>query len=154
MILSAQRTSPRALPISARSQAKLGLAYERKFIKTLKESPGRPPSVGIEHNPWMSYRDASGTTQFCCPDGLIIDSKFEFILVLEIKLTWTPEATVKLQELYCPVVARALGVPAKGLVICRNLLPDSPRPQSSLTFAAMSATPLYQWLGNNMPIRW
>lgn len=154
MIYSASRTFARTLPKAAGIPARTGVAFERKFIRALTSSSGLPKGLVIEHGPWFEYRQSNDPEpHVCSPDFLINDTDFGYTIVGEIKLTWVPEAFLKLKNLYCPVVAQALGGPTRPLVIVRNLAPDSPRPQPSLSFAFTAIDPLYQWLGHE-PLCW
>jgi hypothetical protein len=46
------------------------------------------------------------------------------ILILEAKYTWTAEGHLQLEQLYIPVVSAAWGLPARGLVVCKKLVPE------------------------------
>jgi hypothetical protein len=106
-----------------------------------------PKSMSLEHNPWFYYTASEGVRSACCPDILIHDNDFGYTIVIEIKNTWVPSALPKLRSLYCPVVSRALDRPTKPLVLVKNLTPDAPRPQSTLSFGLIAPDPLIQWLG-------
>lgn len=138
-------------PTVVRTQARKGVNYEKNFFKALESV--LPPSMLFLHQPWFRYRTSGDRHCFCSPDGIVRDTTNEFALVFEVKLTWIPEAAEKLETLYCPVVSRALGIPARGIVVARNLIPDSPRPQPSLGFAMMTHNALYHWIGSG-PIEW
>jgi hypothetical protein len=146
MILSASR-APERVHKSRASNARgyVGLLYERKAVKMLKSI--LPKSMSLEHNPWFYYTASEGTSGACCPDILIHDNDFDYIIVIEIKNTWVPGAIEKLRALYCPVVAKALERPTKPLVLVKNLTPDSPHPQPTLSFGLIATNPLIQWLG-------
>lgn len=145
IILSAQRTFARAVPKVFHPVARQGLNYEKHFIRALTAQ--LPPSASVEHNPWFAYRDSRGESRYCCPDALLLNPEDEFATVFELKRTWLPDAGNKLRDLYCPVVARALGLPAVGIVVCRGLTPDAPRPAPSLSFALLGRPGLYHWIG-------
>jgi hypothetical protein len=127
--------------------AKLGLAYERKVVRALRESA--PAGIFIEPNPWYEYSDEAGT-HVCSPDILIIDEGEGYGIVAEVKLNWTPLAIQKLSELYCPIMnyfSQTSGIAFKPLVITKNLTPESPRPQPRLTWAFNANVPLFHWPG-------
>lgn len=146
MILSASRAPERVHRSRAsNSRGYIGLLYERKAAKMLKTVI--PKSMTIEHGPWFYYTASEGVSGACQPDILIHDNDFGYIIVVEIKNTWVPGAIMKLRALYCPVVAKALGRPTKPLVLVKNLTPDSPRPQPTLSFGLVANNPLIQWLG-------
>lgn len=146
MILTASRAPERVHKSRAsNSRGYVGLLYERSAVKMLKSV--LPKTMKLEHGPWFYYTASEGASGACQPDVLIHDDDFGFTIVVEIKNTWVPGAILKLNSLYCPVVSRALSRPTKPIVLVKNLTPDSPRPQSSLTFSLLSPSPLLQWLG-------
>jgi hypothetical protein len=152
MILAANRTTSRNLPKPKTAVARSGLSFEKNLFESISKSA--PAKVSVERNPWFVYRDSRSSDALQCQlDILIHDHEFEFYVVVEVKRTWTPLAMQKLKTVYCPVVARALGEPAKPLVICQNLTPSSPMPKSTVPFALLSDEPLMQWLGRGS-IRW
>lgn len=91
-----------------------GLVYERQVA-------GAVP--GAIHGQWYEFEDANGPgwcqvdLMFPHPGGL------PAFVLLECKLTWTPEAFRQLRGLYIPVVEAASGHHALGLQVCRNLVP-------------------------------
>lgn len=146
VILTASRAPERVHKSRASNAAGyVGLLYERKAVKMLRAV--LPRSMKLEHNSWFYYTASEGVQSACCPDVLIHDDDFGYTIVVEIKNTWVPGAILKLKALYCPVVSRALGRPTKPIVLVKNLTPDSPRPQPTLSFGLLSAEPLIQWLG-------
>ena len=114
-------------------------------MKMLKET--LPKSMKLDHGPCFYYAASEGVSGACQPDVLIHDEEFGYTIVVEIKNTWVPGAILKLKALYCPVVSRALTRPTKPLVLVKNLTPDSPRPQTTLSFGLIAPNPLLQWLG-------
>src|SRR5215469_9962023 len=148
MIEFATEIPRRTLPKPTSNLAKLGLSYERKLVKALDESA--PPGISIVHNPWLEYRRTGDELKTCCPDIIIVDEAEGYAMVVEVKLNWTPLALQKLRDLYVPVlnhVGRKFNYKNKPLVIVKNLTPDSPRPQSRLTWAFNAETPLFHWSG-------
>src|SRR5215469_3341485 len=145
MITSASRAPDRVHKSRAsNSRGYIGLKYERSVVRELARV--LPRSMKIEHNPWFFYTD-DGTNGACSPDVLIHDNEFGYVIVAEVKNTWVSVALPKLNQLYCPVVAKALNRPTKPIVIVKNLIPGAPRPQASLSFALVSEEPLLQWIG-------
>lgn len=69
-------------------------------------------------NCWFRFSDVFGTG-FCSPDLLLLTKSG--LLVLECKLTYTPEARAQLLGLYLPVLRHLTGVAVAGVVICRGL---------------------------------
>lgn len=125
-----------------------GLRYERGLAKALPE--------GL-HGQWFQFRDSAGQ-HYCQPD-LILRGERESpvepgrVVVLEAKYTWTIDAHTQLARLYLPVVGKAWHCRPLGIVICRNLTPETPRRflardmAEALELAASGLTPILQWLG-------
>jgi hypothetical protein len=88
----------------------LGVKYEKDLRKAL----GTRARAGV----WFEFEDRYGLG-WCQVDFLVP----ELGVVLEAKYTWKAEAHQELSGLYLPVVSAALG-PCKGIVVCRNLLPE------------------------------
>lgn len=122
-----------------------GRRYERQVIAEL-DRWAVVNGAKLEHNPWFEYNNGSGI-RICSPDGLLRLAS-DKIIVAEIKLTYVPEAIIKLRELYCPVVATALKCEAVPLVIVKNLIPDAPPATDRLGMALSAKMPLLQWLGH------
>lgn len=135
-------TAPRFPKEGARSAVqRQGLRYQHAVVKALGgTSPGQ----------WFQFRDANGPGH-CQPDLLTYHRGV--IWVIEVKLTYTPEADTQLAQLYLPVVAMALGAPTRGLIVCRNLTPQVPasRRVSDMADALLRPPELglsvLQWLG-------
>jgi hypothetical protein len=87
-----------------------GIRYENALAKALPDAL---------HGQWFEYVDGSGEHRWCQTDFLIIgDSR---VLIIECKLSWTLEGHRQINELYCPVVSRALERECWGIV-CRALI--------------------------------
>lgn len=86
-----------------------GLAYEKKVSKAFPLA---------KRNLWFGFQDANGNG--ICSTDLVLDLGSE-VLIIECKLTDTPKAVAQLQELYIPVVEKAWGHKARGVVIAKNL---------------------------------
>lgn len=134
-----------------------GIRYENQVHKALETLAKtiRGTSVTYERNPWFRYGDENGRSS-CSPDGILWLDQY-VALVVEHKYTFPPVAIDKMKGLYLPVVARALapGV-IHGLVICKTLTPEAPKPISCLGDALMgpnSVVTVLQWLGQG-PLRW
>ena len=104
-----------------RGALRRGLAYEGKVGKELERRPG-----SLLAGPWFSYRNAKGETCYCQPD-FVFDAG-GVLWVVEVKLSWVPEAAQKLKGLYGPIVAQLTGRTPQLLVIVKNLRPKCPRP--------------------------
>lgn len=103
--------------------ARVGLAYQRQVAKALAMHVAAGSAL-VE--PWFRFTDANGSG-FCSPDALVAQAGG--ILVVEVKLTFVPEADRQLDRLYRPVVAMAYGLPldaVRGLIVCRGLTMDTP----------------------------
>jgi hypothetical protein len=73
------------------------------------------------HGKWFEFRDRNGPG-YCQVDVLLEMPRS--VLILEAKYTWVPEGHCQVERLYEPVVAKALGKPARGLVVTKRLVPD------------------------------
>jgi len=149
----ASHTEPRKLPRAQTPMSKMGLRFEQNVARNL--TAHRPPNTTITRNPWFEYlAGASTDLQYCCPDILVESETFpDFLIVIEIKRTWTRLAQAKLRELYVPVISLATGRPVKPLVIVNLMTPEAPMPQPTISFALSTSDPLIQFLGR-APIRW
>ena len=133
-------TRPRALPTARQyGSRRAGLAYERLVASR----------TGGLHGQWFKYRDINGSG-YCQTDVILqLDGA---AYVLEVKLANVKEALKQLLGLYIPVVRRALGKPAFGIVITRCLTPDI-EPASIVTSLgaaierAKTTVPVVHWLG-------
>ncbi len=138
-------------PRGSNVHAEIGLRYERRVKRALMKltNDETTPLIELEHNPWFSYaKKDSGLSSVCAPDFLLYH-KDNFIIVIEVKLTYVNEAITKLQGLYCPIVETALNLPAKPLVITRHLIPSAPKPNAFTLSEAINNPPyLLQWLGH------
>lgn len=147
MIAWARRLSdrPSCIPQGRpRGRKAFGIRYER----ALGEMLGSAWERGV----WFEYLDHGGARKFCQVDflGLLGHQPF----VLEAKYTWVPEAWPKLRSIYLPVVTLALGRPATGAVVCRNLVPGRPPREVSCgdlegarELALDGWHPVVHWLG-------
>ena len=142
-LTSAKRTTERftkSRPSSTAAQK--GLAYERKVFKQLNQLFVENYFSFIEHNPWFEYEDFYGH-HICSPD-FILHQKDQLIIV-EVKLTWVPEARGKLESLYQPVIEKALGTKTTSLIICKIMAPNAGSPQSQFSKALNSPNKLLHW---------
>ena len=141
------RTSRLTVPQAA------GIRFENKVHKALTVL-AKTLGAKSERNPWFTFTDSVGTAT-CSPDALLfLDAT---VLVVEVKVTWTPTAATKMSGLYLPVVNAALRpVVLRSLIICKTLLPETPRPIDFIgegTLMSAREAPVYQWLGQG-PLRW
>lgn len=105
---------PSALPRSRPRGAKAkGLAYEADLRLGL--------GTAAIHGQWFEFEDLNGRG-WCQVDWIVPWSEGTLV-VLECKLTWTPEAFRQLGGLYVPIVEKVWGCEVLGLQVCRNLVP-------------------------------
>jgi len=131
--------SPQAVSPSARR----GLIFERNVKRQLEWHLVQGRYLLLEHNSWFTYGASENKDQICSPDFLLHFP--DKIYIIEVKLTWTPEARQKLDQLYSPIVAKALGKPTSGFVLCRHLTPGAPKPVYTLSEIFMSPTQVLHW---------
>lgn len=86
-----------------------GLRYERGLAKAVPVA---------RHGQWFQFIDSNGLGT--CQTDLLLEFA-ELMVVLEAKYTWTLAGHWQDERLYRPVVARAFGKPAFGLVVCKTL---------------------------------
>jgi len=139
-----KRIPPQVLPPPTTEIQKQGLRYEKKVVKALKTR-----GCELEHNPWFSYN-----TSCYCPDIIIYELPLNRIIVVEVKLTYTPMALAKLRGLYCPMIKSATTIERYKvfpLVICKNITPNVLNDlffNDSIHSAVESHSPIYVWPGN------
>lgn len=125
--------------------AALGLSYERKLFKELEKVPG----YDIYYQQWFNYN----TEYWCSPDFILVPNfSTESILpliVVECKLKYVTDGTLKLTNLYLPVIKRAFKLTSDpiGIVICKSLSPTAPKPIDSLSEAKPGANNVLMWRG-------
>lgn len=134
----AKRIPPRVLPPPTTEQQRQGLRYEKKVVRALKAR-----NLTLEHNPWFEYLGG-----VCCPDIIIYELSQNRVIVVEVKLTYTPEALVKLRTLYCPIVTEVTRLLTSPLLIIRRANNRRIEFQPSLWAVLNSPSPVYLWPGN------
>jgi hypothetical protein len=139
----AARIAAQNLPKPKHVAAKLGLRYERKVNSELKLHVKANHILDLEHNPWFAFRDNFGPG-ICSPD-FIFRTAFGHLIVAEVKYTWTPEAALKFESLYFPVLATLMQEQPRPLYICRNLAFGAPKPEFALSAALNSSSGLLHW---------
>lgn len=101
---------PACIPVGRPRGAKAqGVRYEHALARAWPEAV---------HGQWWSYGQG-GQQRYCQTDLLLAGPKAAWIV--EVKLSWTPQAKQSLDEVYVPVVACALGRPAFGLTATQRL---------------------------------
>lgn len=125
----------------------------------------------ILFNPKFGYKKSS-QFHFCYPDILIfcprlnsissislpdnlsvssifsILSFYQFIICIEIKLTYVDIAFEKLKNLYLPIVSQTFNLPSIPLVCVKNLTQNSSKSASTLSKAVKLKIPLLTYLGH------
>jgi hypothetical protein len=145
-LISASRCAPcfgKAKPSNA--LAAEGLRYERKIGRELQLLVNAGKLIAMQPNPWFTFVDTVGYGK-CSPDFLV--QYGSWLVIVEVKLHWVSSAREKLNRLYHPVVTKALGVAAKNLVICRNMVPTAPRADFSFREAVEGPNKLLHWPAN------
>ncbi len=138
-----KRIPPRILPTPTTNLQKQGLRYERKVVRAL-----RSRGIHLEHNPWFEYYG-----RVYCPDILVYELSLSRIIVIEVKLTYTPMALAKLKSIYCPMVKSATVLERYKifpLVICKNITSNVLNDlffNDSIHTAITSHHPVYLWPG-------
>ncbi len=135
-------TRPRCIPLNRprKGSKRYGLSYERSVALR----------TGGQHGQWFAYADANGEG-YCQTDVLLsLDGE---VVVLECKLTEVDEARKQLGMLYLPVVAKALGRSARGVVVVRHLTKESNLSHvvtslgAALKVASADFYPTLHWIG-------
>lgn len=91
-----------------------GLQYERAVAQALPQD--------WLHGQWFKFCDEGGIG-YCQPDFIKVTPTV--VLVMECKLTDVMEAKAQLLGLYLPVIRHVFCRPARGIVVARNLTPES-----------------------------
>lgn len=134
----AKRIPPRPLPKPTTLQQKQGLRYEKNVVKAL-----RARGFDLEHNPWFEH-----THGVCCPDIIVYELSQNRAIVIEVKLTFVPEALDKLRTLYCPIVAEVTGLRALPAIIFKNGNASGIAFQPSFWQMLDTPSPIYLWPGH------
>ena len=120
-----------------------GLRYENNVVKQLKLC-----GFDLEHNPWFMTNNGPK-----CPDIVVYELCKNRAIVIEVKLTYTPVALVKLEAIYCPIIKSITNLDVFPLVITKNVtrvINNSSFPNfyfTSFYEALKSPHPIYQYLG-------
>ncbi len=137
---------PTCIPVGRlRGTKAKGIAFEREVYAALPRS--------AKHGPWYSFFDANGPG-YCQPDIIVVGK--EQIAVFEVKLSNIEEAIKQLSNLYLPVVSKAHGKKAIGIIVVRHLtrVPIALTVCSSVKEAVQFALrggaqhPVVHWLGH------
>ena len=91
-----------------------GLAFQRRLGKALLASV-----FPVHSGPWIRFKDASGV-HFAQPDFLLWPASPSPVVV-EVKLTFCPEAFAQLSFLYVPLLEKLLCREVRPIVVCKNL---------------------------------
>jgi hypothetical protein len=123
MIVAAARAAPQPLPRPRSGASARGLRFQRRAAAALTR---QADAIGAryEAEPWFTYVEADGNAKrWAVPDGIFtFDDR---AVVIEMKLTFVPEAVRKLAKLYVPLVERTSRLRVRPLVLCRHLTPQA-----------------------------
>ena len=107
------RTSPR---LSGSGAQRAGIRYQRKVDKMLaKQLPG------VKLGQWFAFQNGGPKVRYCQPDALWPQG--EALLCLEVKVRFGPDAFWQLEDLYRPVLQRALGKDPLLGILCKHFDP-------------------------------
>lgn len=100
--------------------------------------------VTIRSDVWFGYADEAGTG-FAEIDHLIFHRRG--IIIVECKLTQTPNAEAQIKELYRPLVQMVFpGVLVQGVQICKNIWHEPALPVNSLReVVASGSEDIHTW---------
>ncbi len=106
---------PAGLPVGRPRGAKaLGVRYERSLAKRLTE---------LNHGQWFEFEDQNGPG-VCQTDFILTSLNHpDCVFVLECKYSWVIQGHLQIEQLYRPVLEKALALPVHGIVVCKNLKP-------------------------------
>lgn len=146
---------PPCIPIGRpRGVKAAGMRYQRLFEKALLTEF---PSHGVTVAPWFEFRDVNGRG-YCQPDAIVYDIHTDAWVIIECKLTDYEGARRQMDELYVPVVKKALGEVSGRLVVLRNVTNVTAAPRLifedfRLAFSQARSEPpevfppVFHWLG-------
>jgi len=126
-----------------------GIRYERRLSRSLAIL-AKEQGLILEYQPWFEYKTPVDITNYCAPDFLLYEPNGTWVIVIDAKRSFYPQALDKLRTLYVPVVSKsfqrlALVYP---LMICRDLIPGCPKPIEFLHESITTPlTSVYHWLG-------
>lgn len=107
-----------------------------------------------KHGQWFEFEDLNG--RGCCQTDLLF-GQGGVCWVLEVKYSWTVEGHRQLEELYLPVVSKAIARPTRGLVVCRRLTEGmrgvrvASGLQEAILLAETERRVAWHWLGQSAP---
>lgn len=133
---------------------RLGLAYQRKVARAFR---AMPYVLRVEEDQWFGFSDAAGGG-LASPDVLVYTDTGA-LLIVEVKLSWTPAAVPQLYEFYLPILTRLQGTGDLNverlapLIITKNLSPGAPPAEFSIEKATTRRPSLLHWRGEGS-LRW
>lgn len=135
-------------PLRGNGAQRAGLRYERKVLDLLCEL-----FPETKKSPWFEFNDPhTSCPRWCQPDAMLKTE--DGLILFEVKIRFTSDAWFQLEQLYRPVVERALLRPVNAtVVICRTFDPavQFPVPITHLSEISLSAIlsspamPVYSW---------
>lgn len=148
LLSAALCTRPGNLPVARlRGTKRMGMKYERDFSAALKRKYGGAVLSGQ----WFHFVDRNGSGY--CQADVIVKGTAE-VLIFECKLTDCEKGRSQLSKLYCPVVERAFGLPAHGIVVTRHLSKETEMERvtdllQNAVIASREAIPTLHWRERN-----
>ena len=137
-----QTTKPSfAIGRPSNQMSAIGLGYERKLKKELEKLT----NYTVYHNPWFIYN----LTNYCSPDFMLWPNEEDLpLIVVECKLKYVKDGTDKLNNLYIPVVKKALKIKEEpiGIVIAKSLTPEVKTTIPTLSSAKPFKNNIMLWL--------
>jgi hypothetical protein len=122
-VYDAESAYPGSMPQPSSRIARAGLAYQRRVGRALAATAERLGG-SFDPEPWFRWKAGAGDSwRLAVPDGLFTFGDLQ--LVIEVKLSFVPDAPEKLAKLYVPVVERARRLRVRPLVITRALRPEA-----------------------------
>lgn len=108
-----------------------GNRYHRRMFKLLELHKSIAlPKWRLLVEPWFH---TAGKADLCSPDSVLVDDETKLAIVIEVKKNWATGRDQKLLDLYLPVVASALGVKTKPLMLVGNVRGLKHEPLTSMT---------------------
>ena len=133
---------------------RLGLAYQKKVAKAFRALEF---VTRVEEDPWFGFSDSVGGG-LASPDMLVYTDT-NALLIVEVKLSWTPAAISQLYDFYLPILTRIAGTPDLNvqrlapLIVTKNLTPGAPPAEFSIEKATLRRPSLLHWRGEGT-LRW
>lgn len=115
------------------------MAYERKVLGMLGQKwPGL-----LHYHQWINYQETRGDDHHWCEPDLFLVAR-DAILLIEIKLSATPEAFLQMAGLYAPLLSHLYeGRPVRQLQVCKYINAECPGPRFESPEAFISSSSVW-----------